>query len=119
MRSLGLESGEIRATGGGSKSRLWLQIAADILQTPVVTLKEQEAAAYGGALQSIWCYLREEGQKPGIREITGTRVSLDKLAAEPDPKNAGTYRALQGRFNSLWKTLEPEFKAQQKVSGRS
>ena len=119
MRSLGLESGEIRATGGGSKSRLWLQIAADILQTPVVTLKEQEAAAYGGALQSIWCYLREEGQKPAIREITGTRVSLDKLAAEPDPKNAGTYRALQERFNSLWKTLEPEFKAQQKVSGRS
>jgi len=117
MRSLGLRPDEIRATGGGSKSRLWLQVAADILQTPVVTLKEQEAAALGGALQSIWCYLLERGQKAGIREITGSRVSLDRLAAAPDPKSAGVYGVLQERFNSLWKTLEPEFRAQQKVSG--
>jgi xylulokinase len=118
MRALSLRPNEIRATGGGSKSRLWLQIAADILQTPVVTLKEQEAAAYGGALQSIWCYLQEKGQGAHVREITAARISLDRLAAEPDPKRSGTYEVLQERFNSLWKTLEPEFKAQQTVSGR-
>jgi xylulokinase len=118
MRTLGLKPDEIRATGGGSKSRLWLQLAADILRTPVVTLREQEAAAYGGALQSIWCYLLEKGESVTIRDITGTRVALDRLAATPDPKNADVYEALQERFNSLWKTLDPEFKAQQKASGR-
>jgi xylulokinase len=118
MRSLGLRPDEIRATGGGSKSRLWLQVAADILQTPVVTLKEQEAAAFGGALQSVWCFLLERGDKVSIREITGTRVALDKQAARPEPKNSGAYEILQERFNSLWRTLEPEFRSQQKASGR-
>ena len=118
MRDLGLRPNEIRATGGGSKSRLWLQIAADILGTPVVTLKEQEAAAYGGALQSIWCYLQDNGQKAHIREITAARVSLDRLAAEPEPKRSGMYETLEQRFNSLWKTLEPEFKARQKEPAR-
>jgi len=118
MMALGLKPNEIRATGGGSKSRLWLQVAADILRTPVATLREQEAAAYGGALQSIWCYLLERGGKASLRDITGTRVTLDKLAATPDEKNADVYAVLQERFNSLWKTLEPEFKAQQKASGR-
>ncbi len=118
MRALGLRPSEIRATGGGSKSRLWLQVVADVLRTPVVTLKEKEAAAYGGALQSIWCYLLEKGGKVRIRDITGSRVSLDKLAARPEPENAAVYEALQERFNSLWRTLDPEFRAQHKAAGR-
>ena len=111
MRKLGLAPGEVRATGGGAKSRLWLQIAADVLGAPVVTLQEQEAAAFGAALQSIWCYLRENGEKVTIAEITEERVVLGDLAAEPDPANADIYAALQVRFNSLWKRLVPEFKA--------
>ncbi|MGA2363684.1 MAG: xylulokinase [Candidatus Aminicenantales bacterium] len=117
MRALGLKPDEIRATGGGSKSRLWLQIVADILRTPVVTLREQEAAAYGGALQSVWCWHLEKGEKVRIGEITGSRVALNRLPAAPDPKSSGVYEVLQERFNSLWKTLEPEFKAQKRASG--
>jgi len=118
MRALGLRPAEIRATGGGARSRLWLQIAADILGTPVVTLREQEAAAYGGALQSIWCYFLEKGERVRIGELTDRFVALDRLAARPDPKNAPVYEALQERFNSLWRTLVPEFRARRKESGR-
>ncbi|HVP90499.1 MAG TPA: xylulokinase [Terriglobales bacterium] len=118
MRSLGLRPAEVRATGGGAKSRLWLQVVADILGAPVVTLREREAAAHGGALQAIWCYLRDEGRPADIRDITSARVCLDKLAAEPEPANAGTYAALRERFDSLWRTLGPEFRAHEKVSGR-
>jgi xylulokinase len=114
MRALGLRPSEIRATGGGARSRLWLQIAADVLGTPVVTLREHEAAAYGGALQSIWCYLLEKGERVRIGEITDRFVALDRLAATPDPGNAATYEALQERFNSLWRTLAPEFLARRK-----
>jgi len=110
MQSLGLRPSEIRATGGGAKSKVWLQIAADILKTPVITLKEQEAAAYGAALQSIWCYHLERGEKVGISEITKKMVKKDKLAVEPRPETFPTYEILQDRFNSLWKTLEQEFK---------
>jgi xylulokinase len=38
------------AVGGGSKSRPWLQIKADILQLPVSTLKVKEAGALGCAV---------------------------------------------------------------------
>jgi len=117
MRSLGLRPSEVRATGGGSKSRLWLQVTADILQTPVMTLREPEAAALGGALQAIWCHLRENGAAASIREVTASRVSLGKGAARPEPKNAGVYQALQERFNSLWRRLEPEFRAHRRAAG--
>ncbi|OGD12951.1 MAG: xylulokinase, partial [Candidatus Aminicenantes bacterium RBG_16_63_14] len=111
MRKLGLKPAEIRATGGGAKSRLWLQIAADVFGTPVVTLREKEAAAYGAALQSIWCWSLAKGEKASIAEITSSRVAKDKLAAEPDSRNAALYAELQDRFNSLWRRLVPEFKA--------
>ncbi len=116
MRELGLRPAEIRATGGGSKSPLWLQASADILATPVVTLEEPEAAALGGALQSIWCRRLERGEEIGIDEVAGKAIVLGKRKAEPDPKHAGTYAALQARFNSLWRTLVPEFREQRRLT---
>ncbi|OGD35642.1 MAG: xylulokinase, partial [Candidatus Aminicenantes bacterium RBG_19FT_COMBO_58_17] len=115
MRSLGLKPSEIRATGGGAKSRLWLQIVADILKTPVVTLAEQEAAAFGAALQSIWAYENEKGQGAGIADIAAERVRTAKTIVEPEKKNSAIYNSLQERFNSLWKTLTEEFKAHRKI----
>ena len=102
---------EIRATGGGAKSRLWLQIVADIFGTPVVTLRETEAAAYGAALQSVWNWRLAAGEKVEIREIAADWVAKGKLAAEPEPPNAAVYADLQVRFDSLWKRLTPEFEA--------
>jgi len=110
MKELGLKPTEIRATGGGAKSRLWLQIVADIFGTPVATLKEAEAAAYGAALQSVWNWRLAAGEKVAIADIADRWVAKDKLAAEPDPKNAALYADLQARFNDLWKRLVPDFK---------
>ena len=115
MRSLGLKPAEIRATGGGAKSRLWLQIVADMFKTPVVTLAEQEAAAYGAALQSIWAYEKEKGQGAGIADIVAERVKTAKTTVEPQKKNFAVYDSLQERFNSLWKSLEAQFRAQRKA----
>ena len=111
MRELGLKPAEIRATGGGAKSRLWLQIVADVFGTPVVTLRETEAAAYGAALQSAWNWRLAEGEKAPIADIAAKWVAKGRLAAEPELKNAALYADLQERFNDLWKGLTPEFKA--------
>jgi len=115
MRSLGLRPSEIRATGGGAKSRLWLQIVADILKTPVVTLAEQEAAAFGAALQSVWTYEREKGGSVAIADIVRERVKTARTRFEPEKKNSALYESLQERFNSLWRTLEEKFKAHREV----
>jgi xylulokinase len=111
MKSLGLIPAEIRATGGGSKSRLWLQMVADILQTPVVTLKEEEAAAFGAAIQSIWNYHCSQGREVKIEELTDKMAKLEEGMIEPQPKNYSVYEHLQDRFNSLWNTLSEEFKS--------
>jgi xylulokinase len=114
MKKLGLKPSEIRATGGGARSRLWLQIAADIFKTPVVTLKEQEAAAFGAAIQSIWNYFLTRGEKVKIEEICRKMVKRGEWRIEPEARNFALYDALQERFNSLWQTLSKEFKAHRK-----
>jgi xylulokinase len=111
MKALGLKPDEIRATGGGAKSRLWLQIVADVLETPVVTLREAEAAAYGAALQSVWNWRLAQGAKADIAAIAKAWVAKGALAAEPEPRSAGLYADLQGRFNDLWRRLLPDFEA--------
>ncbi len=117
MQELGLDPTEIRATGGGAKSRFWLQVVADVFGTPVVTLKEPEAAAYGAALQSVWNWRLAAGEKIEIADIADRWVAKDKLAAEPDPRNAALYADLQARFNELWKRLVPDFEARRTGSG--
>jgi len=114
MKALGLKPTEIRATGGGARSRLWLQIVADVFGTPVVTLKEPEAAAFGAALQSAWNWRLAGGEKADIAAIAAKWVAKDRLAAEPDPKNTARYADLQGRFNDLWRRLVPDFEARRK-----
>ena len=58
LRKLGARPDEIRLIGGGSRSRVWRQIAADVFGCPVVSLSQEEGPAFGAALQAAWC--REE-----------------------------------------------------------
>jgi xylulokinase len=96
LAELGVKPTQIRATGGGAKSKVWRQIMADIFNTEVVTLKVSEGAAYGAALQALWCWRRQQGEKVAISEITGEFVELNTdETASPDKKNVEVYRELQ------------------------
>ena len=109
LRELGLRPTQIRATGGGSKSRLWRQIVADIFQIQVVTMHEAEAAAFGAALQAIWCWKNAHGQKTGIAELAAAMVRTEAPAIEPDPAMKSLYEDAQTRYNALWRALGPVF----------
>ena len=50
LRGLGAKADEIRITSGGAKSRFWVQLLADLFQTPCVTLACDEGPAYGAAI---------------------------------------------------------------------
>lgn len=50
MREMGVPIGQVRASGGGARSRLWRQIQADVNQAPLVTTNVDEGPAYGAAL---------------------------------------------------------------------
>jgi xylulokinase len=96
LAELGVQPVQIRATGGGARSKVWRQIMADIFNAEVVTLKVGEGAAYGAALQALWCWRREKGDRATIEAITDAFVELNAAErAEPAAKNVAVYRELQ------------------------
>src|SRR5438552_2992601 len=96
LAELGVKPAQIRATGGGAKSKVWRQIMADIFNTEVVTLKVSEGAAYGAALQALWSWRRQQGEKLSIHELTSQFVALNTAeTAAPIAKNVAIYRELQ------------------------
>jgi xylulokinase len=111
LAQLGVEPTQIRATGGGAKSKTWRQIMADVFNAEVVTLKVGEGAAYGAALQALWCWRREKGEKVSIQQITDQFVELNPTeTATPDPKTVETYRELQALQDDTSTALREVFK---------
>jgi len=110
LRSLGVRPKEIRVTGGGMKTPVWRQIAADIFGVPVVALKEDEGAALGGALQAAWCLDRAAGLKTTLPSLTRRIVAVEESSrCLPDPKAHATYKKLQSVQDGLSAALSPVF----------
>jgi xylulokinase len=96
LRELGVKPRQIRATGGGAKSKFWRQIMADVFEAEVVTLKESEGAAYGAALQALWCWRLQRGERVSISDITDEFVQLNRAeTTAPIAANVKMYRELQ------------------------
>jgi sugar (pentulose or hexulose) kinase len=111
LGELGVTPSQIRATGGGAKSKIWRQIMADIFNTQVVTLKVSEGAAYGAALQAVWCWRRQQGEKLTIEELTDQFVELNPdETAEPDTRNVQVYRELQELQDETSRSLREVFR---------
>jgi xylulokinase len=50
IRALGVEVTSARVSGGGARSRLWLEIVASVLDLPLELTVAEEGSAYGAAL---------------------------------------------------------------------
>jgi sugar (pentulose or hexulose) kinase len=106
LAELGVKPEQIRATGGGANSKVWRQMMADIFNAEVVTLKVSEGAAYGAALQALWCWRLQQGEKISIQEITDQYVQLNRAGtAQPDSKHVAIYRELQLLQDELSRSL--------------
>lgn len=110
LRKLKLTPTQIRATGGGAKSRTWLQMMADVFNTEVVTLKISEGAAYGAALQALWVWKNQSGNHVSISEITNKFVKVNNRERfQPREEQAGIYQDLQKLQDGLSKSLRKDF----------
>ncbi len=110
LRELGVKPRQIRATGGGAKSKFWRQIMADIFEAEVVTLKESEGAAYGAALQALWCWRLRRGERVSIHQITDEFVQLNRAeTVAPIAANSKIYRELQEMQDQTSLALRPVF----------
>jgi xylulokinase len=107
---LGVKPTQIRVTGGGAKSKVWRQIMADVFNTEVVTLKVGEGAAYGAALQALWCWRLEQGEKVKISDITDQFVEVNKAeTTQPHAADVEIYRELQALQDEMSRGLRGAF----------
>ena len=119
LAELGVKPNQIRATGGGAKSKIWRQIMADIFNAEVVTLRVSEGAAYGAALQALWCWRLQAGEKVSIQEITAQFVQLNRAeTTQPNAKSAALYRELQALQDELSRSLRGVFAKHRRLVSR-
>jgi xylulokinase len=86
LRRAGIEVETLHAVGGGARSRLWLQLKADICQTPLRTPRVTEAACLGAALLAgigAGCYA---DARAAVEAAVGWQGHI-----APDPAMAAAY----------------------------
>ena len=116
LTTLGVKAKQIRATGGGAKSQVWRQIMADVFNAEVVTLKVSEGAAYGAALQALWCWRLQQGDKILISDLTDKFVTLNRAETVTPKKNTvAVYRELQALQDDLSRSLRGVFAKHRKL----
>ena len=101
---MGVNPSEIRATGGGSKSLIWRQIAADVFNTPVVPLATSEGASLGAAIQAMHCCMYS-----GVNnyvDLCSKFVKLDESnRCDPIQENVTIYKELLDKQIRLTRDL--------------
>lgn len=102
LRSGGAQIDVLRAIGGGAKSKLWLQLKADITGIPVVTPKITEAAGFGAALLA--------GVGAGVflsaAEAANRFLQLTDTYA-PDPARQAAYERLYALYRQVYPAIAP------------
>lgn len=103
LRSLGAEITEIRSLGGASRSRLWLQIKANVLNLPVTVTECGEATSLGAAiLGAVAC--------GDFADTAAAAARMVRISAriEPDGDSAA-YQEYFRQYQKLNSLLMPTF----------
>jgi xylulokinase len=101
LRDLDVEAGVGRASGGGARSRLWLEIVASVLGVPLELTEVEEGSAYGAALLA--------GVSTGVFASAGEAVAAcvrvrDRI--EPNEAWARVYDEGYARFRALYPAVK-------------
>jgi len=106
MRSRGLKISEVRASGGGSASKFWRQLQADMYNAKVVTINTQEGGALGVALLAAV----GTGEYASVPEACSAAIKINNTL-KPDRKTARIYNKLYPTYQSAYQSLRSEFQA--------
>ena len=98
----GVEVTEVRSLGGGSKSPLWCQIKADVMNREVVTMKNTEdAACLGAMILAGYGY----GAWDSIADAALKFSEIDKVY-KPNPENRNVYDLLLEKWDIFIAALD-------------
>jgi xylulokinase len=100
LRALGVEPQAGRASGGGARSRLWLEIVASVLGVPLELTAVEEGSAYGAALLAgVAAGVFADAQE-AVRACVRVRERVEPNAAWAAPYTEG-----YARFCALYPAL--------------
>lgn len=106
MKAAGLaDVAQVRVSGGGTRSPLWRQILADVLQAEMATINTAEGAAYGAALLTavgLGVFASVPGACEQVIRVTG-RTAISEEAA--------LYEQPYALYRQLYPALKPFFAA--------
>ncbi|VVP96772.1 Xylulose kinase [Pseudomonas fluorescens] len=106
LRHNGLQSRSICLIGGGSKSAVWRQIVADLMNTPVICTEQSEAAALGAAIQAAWCKSWSNGHENTLADLCQRCVKLDSSSETlPIAANVAAFQQAYERYQQHVATL--------------
>jgi xylulokinase len=97
LRELGVAPERGRASGGGARSRLWLEIVASVLGLPLELTAHEEGSAYGAALLGGVA----DGTFAEAREAVTACVRV-RETIEPNADWAAAYEEGYARFRALY-----------------
>jgi xylulokinase len=97
LGELGAPVEQVRATGGGARSALWIELQADVYGVPIHRTTADEGPAYGTALLAGVA----AGIYNNVEEACST-VRLRDEVTEPDPERTRIYDELYEVHRSLY-----------------
>ncbi len=105
IKNAGLEEiRQVRASGGGTKSSLWRQILASILDVELVRVNTAEAAAYGAGL------LAGVGVGRWAEVISACKETVQVIdGCQPDKAEANAYQQSYALYRDLYPRLKDVF----------
>jgi len=106
VSGMGIRMEKIIASGGGAKSPLWLQIQADILETPLARTKTAEQAALGAAINAAVAARAFNS----YGEACGKLVQTEDKICEPHKEYASLYREKKEIYNALYRQNKALFR---------
>ena len=96
---------QVRVTGGGARSPLWLQILADILNVELVTVSSEEGAAY-------WAALLAATGVGVFSDVPSACQQVIRVTGQTTPgSDVSIYGALYPLYRDLYPALSPTFNA--------
>jgi xylulokinase len=100
LDTAGVPVQELRAIGGGAKSRTWMQLKANIFNRPVSALNISEAACLGAAMLAGVA----AGVYRSLDEATAALVRVTETFT-PKPAEVARYEEMYALYRDLYPTL--------------
>ncbi len=102
LRTLGVAGQRGRASGGGARGRLWLEIVASTLGIPLELTAVEEGSAYGAAILGGVAGGVFSDVHEGVSRCVRVRETID-----PNPSWIAAYEEIYARYRGLYPALAP------------